>query len=100
MKRRFMWYDDITRRGLLKAGLGIAAGIAAPRLAAAFSNPAPPPSDLDVALCAARWIRQSRIETTNGVAWPSDPLDPRSVRADLYGGISGVVLLYLELFDA
>jgi lantibiotic modifying enzyme len=57
-------------------------------------------SDLDVALRAERWIRTSRVETPHGIAWPADPTKPDSVEPDLYNGYPGVVLFYLELFDA
>jgi lantibiotic modifying enzyme len=57
-------------------------------------------SDLDAALGAARWLRRCRIETMDGVTWPSDPTKLASVGMDLFSGVPGVVLFHLELFDA
>lgn len=59
-----------------------------------------PPSHLDVALKAERWIRTTRIPTEHGVSWPANPLRPERVTPELYNGYSGVVLFYLELFRA
>jgi len=53
-----------------------------------------------VAMDTAKWIRTSRLETTFGYAWPSDPRNPRTVNPSLYGGSSGVVLFLLELNQA
>src|SRR4051812_22424877 len=95
--------NSINRRELIGLGLGAAALMAMPRslealLAQPLSQPAP--SDLDVALQAARWIRQSRIETATGLSWPADPLNPKSVHWDLYNGFPGVILFHLELYHA
>jgi lantibiotic modifying enzyme len=100
-----MCRHTISRRALLGAGLGAAAGlIAGPSLLSALTPGATPVAksvnELDVALKAARWIRRSRIETKNGVTWPADPLKPDAVGYDLYNGMPGVILLHLELFDA
>jgi len=93
----------ITRRELLARGLGVAAGISgipgAVSALSATTRPAPP-SDLEVALKAAAWIRRSRVETKNGVAWPADPLKPASIRYDLYNGMPGIILFHVELFHA
>lgn len=58
------------------------------------------PTDLDVALGAARWIRRSRIATKDGITWPADPANAASSTLDLYSGAAGVVLFHLELYDA
>jgi lantibiotic modifying enzyme len=52
---------------------------------------------LAAALQAERWIRRSRITTGSGVVWPADPAAPESVSRELYNGMAGVVLFYLEL---
>jgi len=91
----------ISRRELLRAGAAAVAGaIVVPRVldAADASSLAAPSADLDVALRAERWIRRSRIETPNGATWPADPSKPESVDYDLYNGMPGVVLFYLELY--
>ena len=46
---------------------------------------------------AERWIRRSRITSGSGVVWPADPAKPDSVSRELYNGVAGVVLFYLEL---
>lgn len=95
-------HHPISRRELLGLGLGAAAGLfALPRAldALPFRPPAAGMSDLDVALAAEKWIRASRIQTANGVAWPADPLAPK-VETDLYNGFPGVILFYLELAHA
>ncbi len=48
----------------------------------------------------AGWIRSSAIETGGGTAWPADPDEPDSVAIDLYKGVPGVVLFFLELHRA
>ncbi len=53
---------------------------------------------LKAALDAARWIRASAIQTDHGVVWPADPRDPKTVSRDLYSGVPGVVLFFLELY--
>src|ERR1041385_6843706 len=82
------------RRQWIAMSLVAPPGAAVSRSAFADSN-----SDLDVALQAARWIRTSRIETRNGVAWPADPRKP-DVSYPLYSGIAGVILFHLELYHA
>ncbi|MGH9944537.1 MAG: lanthionine synthetase LanC family protein, partial [Pyrinomonadaceae bacterium] len=53
---------------------------------------------LKAALEAARWIRASAINAEQGVVWPADPRDPKTVSRDLYSGTPGVVLFFLELY--
>ena len=91
----------ISRRDLLRAGAAaVASAIVMPRVLHAHdaTSATSPATDLDVALAAERWIRRSRIETPNGATWPADPLKPDSVEYDLYNGMPGVVLFYLELY--
>ena len=61
------------------------------------SRPAAAPDYRDVAVDAAKWIRAARVKTADGVTWPADPADPKSVGATLYSGSPGVVLFLLEL---
>jgi len=49
---------------------------------------------------AARWIAASEVLTKDGIAWPSDPADPKSVDTSLYAGTPGPVLFFLELHRA
>lgn len=53
-----------------------------------------------MALGSADWIRASGVRTPHGLAWPSDPKEPKSVNTSLYGGTPGVVLFLLELHHA
>ena len=90
-----------TRREIIKQSIAAGAMLGLPRgLAAMLARPAPVRPHLDDALRAERWIRRSRQPTADGVRWPADPLKPDSVATDLYNGMAGVVVFYLELFSA
>jgi Lantibiotic modifying enzyme len=94
----------VTRREMLATTVAVASTLLLPR-GALFAAPrgapaATPPGGLDVALSAARWLRRARVETRNGATWPADPLKPASAGLDLFNGMPGVVLFYLELHDA
>ena len=54
----------------------------------------------EVAIDAAKWIRNSRVETLFGFAWPADPRDPKTVTTALYSGSPGVVLFLIDLHMA
>jgi lantibiotic modifying enzyme len=70
-------------------------------LAAAPASQAPAPSTLrEAAIDAAKWIRASGVKTGNGLVWPADPNDPKSIDTSLYTGTPGVVLFLLELHRA
>jgi lantibiotic modifying enzyme len=49
---------------------------------------------------AERWLTQVAQQKPNGISWPSNPLRPGTVATDLYNGMGGVVLFYLELHHA
>jgi lantibiotic modifying enzyme len=55
---------------------------------------------LAAALKAERWLAQSAMSGPNGMSWPADPAKPKSITTDLYTGMAGVVLFYLELHNA
>lgn len=81
----------------MKAGV---LGVALLAASAAFAG-APLPADYQaIAVDAAKWIRTSRVETPFGIAWPSDPRDPRTLNNALSTGSPGVVLFLLELSQA
>ena len=61
---------------------------------------AAPPDYREIAIDAAKWIRSARVQTPFGIAWPSDPRDPKSFSTALYSGSPGVVLFMLELYQA
>src|SRR5947209_1125458 len=67
-------------------------------LGSSAQTPAPAVSYKDVAVDAAKWIRTTRVSTLFGLAWPSDPKNPKSVSIALYNGTPGVVLFMLELY--
>src|SRR4051794_4882131 len=50
----------------------------------------------DAALEAARWIRSSVVLSDKGAAWPAVPGDPKTISPNLYQGVSGIVLFFLE----
>ena len=74
--------------------LGLSLAIAS---AALIQRPVTNPA---VAVDTAKWIRTSRLETTFGYSWPSDPRNPKNASAALYGGSAGVILFLLELNQA
>jgi lantibiotic modifying enzyme len=89
----------MTRRDAIGLGLGAAAALLSfPEMLSAATGRGV--TELDVALQAARWIRSSRVETSDGVSWPADPLKPDGRGTDLYNGFPGVVLFHLELYHA
>src|SRR5688572_12950494 len=55
---------------------------------------------LAAALKAERWLAMAAQSGPKGIAWPADPTRPGSVSTDLYTGMAGVVLFYLELHNA
>jgi lantibiotic modifying enzyme len=50
------------------------------------------------ALEALRWIKTSAIRTENGLTWPADPRDSKSVSPNLYAGSPGVILFLIEAY--
>ena len=55
---------------------------------------------LDAAAQAAAWIRSSEVRGPDGVSWPSVPSDPKEPTLDLYSGVPGVVLFFLQAFHS
>ena len=94
------------RRTVLRHGLAASASlVVAPNLLDAFGSltntrQAVTRPWLAAALKAEHWLAQSAQSGATGTAWPADPLDPKSVSTDLYNGMAGVVLFYLELHAA
>ncbi len=94
------------RRTLLKSGLAAsvaAVALPSPLMAAlqrieVSATPARP--YLDVARRAERWIAASARHGAQGTSWPWNPARPDEVEMNLYTGMPGVVLFYLELFHA
>ncbi len=48
---------------------------------------------------AASWIRTAAVQSKEGTAWLADPNDKKSVSTNLYAGVSGVVLFFLEAYN-
>jgi lantibiotic modifying enzyme len=80
----------LTRRQLLAAGLGGFAGLGWAHAAAEERR------YLDAALGAARWLRSCKVAAEGATAWPVNPEQPKSVEPNLYSGVAGVVLFFLE----
>jgi lantibiotic modifying enzyme len=80
--------------------LGGGLTIAVAALLCTLHGSAQAPAYQDVAIDAAKWIRTTRVATPFGIAWPSDPANPKSVSTALYSGSPGVVLFLLELHAA
>lgn len=49
------------------------------------------------AIGAAAWLQSTAIRTPDGLVWPSDPRDPKTVNTTLYAGTPGPILFFLEL---
>lgn len=49
---------------------------------------------------AAAWIRTSGIRTPEGTSWPAVPQDRESVAFDLYSGVPGVVLFFIQAYQS
>jgi lantibiotic modifying enzyme len=49
---------------------------------------------------AARWIRSSAVETGQERAYLADPADKHSIAMNLYAGVPGVVLFFLEAYHS
>jgi lantibiotic modifying enzyme len=96
----------LSRRNLLKGGLAASAAVLLRPgslfrgLREAEAQVTSERPYLDVARRAERWIARSALRVANGTAWLWDPRDPESVQLNLYTGVPGVVLFYLELHGA
>lgn len=95
----------VSRRDIVRHGLAASALAFAPsRLFSAFEGLSERQAKdrpwLAAALKAERWLTASAIHGANGISWPADPKNPKSVSPDLYNGMAGVVLFYLELHNA
>jgi len=55
---------------------------------------------LEAARKADRWLRSTAVRDDRGMRWPVDPTNPSTVQVDLYSGMAGVVLFYLEFHHA
>src|SRR5262249_58187715 len=66
--------------------LGAGLTIAVAGLLVSLRGSAQVPPYKDVAIDAAKWIKSTRVATPFGIAWPSDPNNPRSVSTALYSG--------------
>jgi lantibiotic modifying enzyme len=55
---------------------------------------------LEAAEKTAAWIRGSAVSTPSGKAWPAMPVRPESVTLDLYSGVPGIVLFFVEAFHS
>ncbi|MGZ5424925.1 MAG: hypothetical protein ACXW2V_10045, partial [Candidatus Aminicenantales bacterium] len=52
------------------------------------------------ALEAAAWVKSAEIRSPEGLSWPAIPRDLDSVGLDLYSGVPGVVLFFVQTFYA
>lgn len=92
--------SGVSRREVV-AGLAAAAALAATgHVSPAAAAPVQERPWLDAAMRAERWLTRHAVSTPAGVTWPANPDDPKSVQNNLYSGSPGVVLFYLELYQA
>ncbi len=80
-----------TFRSWLAGGLALA-------LVASCKTPPPSAPYLAAAEGAAAWIFANRIAGPDGRTWPAVPSEPRPATLDLYSGIPGIVLFYLQAY--
>jgi len=55
---------------------------------------------LEAARQAAQWIRASALQTNQGLTWPTDPRDKKTVNTGLYSGTPGVILFFIEAYHS
>lgn len=53
---------------------------------------------LKAAQQAANWIRLSAVKTEQGTAYLADPGDEKSIVTNLYSGVPGIVLFFIEAY--
>ncbi|MEE8583718.1 MAG: lanthionine synthetase LanC family protein [Acidobacteriota bacterium] len=58
------------------------------------------PDYLQAARQAGEWLKENAIRTDHGTVWAVQPDDPRLIVTNLYSGTSGVVLFWLEYYEA
>lgn len=64
-----------------------------------FSAGAQSSNPLDDALKIEKWLRSIRVVRPEGIVWPVAPPDTTTT-IELYSGTAGIVLFYLELYQA
>jgi lantibiotic modifying enzyme len=80
-----------------RSALIIATALAAAAPQATGKTPVQGPY-LEAALKAGAWVRSTGIRGPDGLSWPAVPGDPKSVGLDLYSGVPGVVLFFVQSF--
>ncbi|UCE06592.1 MAG: hypothetical protein JSW07_00690 [bacterium] len=55
---------------------------------------------LESALEVAKWLQSTSIQTNKGKVWLANPDDSTTIATNLYSGSVGVVLFFLELYQA
>ena len=53
---------------------------------------------LEPALAVGSWLESVAIETDEGKKWAADPENPGAAATDLYSGMGGVILFFVELY--
>lgn len=90
----------MSRRSLLERGLAAAALLSLPVgrrewLGGALQDER---KYVNAARRAESWIRRWAVRDAAGVHWPADPEKTATVSTDMYNGMPGVILFYLELW--
>jgi lantibiotic modifying enzyme len=94
---------SMQRRDLLKQSAAASALVWAPsRLFASFerSSQLQDRPWLAAALKTERWLAATAQQDGKGIKWAADPTRPAAISTDLYNGMAGIVLFYLELHNA
>jgi lantibiotic modifying enzyme len=55
---------------------------------------------LEAAVRAARWLEATARVDSRGTSWPVAPSEDKTVQADLYSGVAGTLLFFLEMSRA
>lgn len=84
------------QRSCAPAKRGLLAVLILALMAAASCKPASRGPYLSAADQAAAWIASSAVRTPEGTSWPAVPSEPRPATMDLYSGVPGVVLFFLQ----
>lgn len=94
--------SSTSRRDFISRGLAASAALTlAPASAlATVRRPAADTPWLAAAHKADRWLRSAAVMDDRGTHWPVDPSNPATVQGDLYSGMAGIVLFYLEFHHA
>jgi lantibiotic modifying enzyme len=92
--------SGMNRREFARTGLGALAGFATASLAEGVANSTEETEYLKSAREIARWLESCRVVDGDSLRWPADPQIAKAETPDLYHGVAGVALFWLEAYRA